>query len=264
MSTELPLGVFSVFDLKTWLRESCSGYVFRPKGLFQETGLTPHFPVTAHNPAELTQALRAGGHLLPLPSESAALANVLETGIVGHLMEAATGIAGLETEKGGTRSYPDLEMTGDLLDGRYWAVEVKAARRAQLKRQEPTTTQSRISLYTGNTFFQWPKMEFSTIKRPFGEYAGHLDLILIYTLDEPVPEKVRDLEIFVHEPWRIASRQRSSDTREYIGAVMHLDKLRDGVGEFETEAEFYKYWRAFNWKMSATVKKKLLAQQVDD
>jgi hypothetical protein len=70
--------------------------------------------------------------------------------------------------------------------------------------------------------------------------------------------------LLVHEPWRIASKQRSSTTREYIGAVQNLDDLRKGQGTFATEEEFYKYWRAFRFKIGPTVQQqldKLLAQQ---
>ena len=63
--------------------------------------------------------------------------------------------------------------------------------------------------------------------------------------------------LIVQEPWTIASKQRSSTTREYIGAVMEIDALREGHGEFETEEAFYKYWRAHKFKVGNAVKNQL-------
>lgn len=92
----------------------------------------------------------------------------------------------------------------------------------------------------------------------------HLDVIGIYTLDRESASRVGNLELLVQEPWRIGSRKRSSTTREYMGAVQGLDELREGRGEFKTEAEFYKFWRAYNFRIGGTVRNqlnKLLAQQ---
>jgi hypothetical protein len=63
--------------------------------------------------------------------------------------------------------------------------------------------------------------------------------------DSAVKARVKSIEWVVHEPWRIASRQRSSRTREYIGAVTSLADLRQGRGEFSTEDEFYTFWRKY-------------------
>jgi hypothetical protein len=68
---------------------------------------------------------------------------------------------------------------------------------------------------------------------------------------------VEDLEIIVQEPWRIASRERSSTTREYLGAVKGIDALRSGQGAFTTPAEFYDYWRRFSFKVSPQVQTQL-------
>jgi hypothetical protein len=46
--------------------------------------------------------------------------------------------------------------------------------------------------------------------------------------------------------------------------VVGLDDLRLGRGEFKTAGELYKYWRAYNFRIGATVRNqlnKLLAQQ---
>ena len=64
-------------------------------------------------------------------------------------------------------------------------------------------------------------------------------LVFIYTLNEDSLWRIEDFELIVQESWRIGSKQRSSTTREYIGAVMNIDDLKAGNGEFGTAVEFY-------------------------
>ena len=93
--------------------------------------------------------------------------------------------------------------------------------------------------------------------RSFDDYTSHLDIIGIYRLDLDFRGRVRNLQLFVHEPWRIASKDRSSTTREYIGAVLDIDRLRDGGGEFDTEEAFFKYWRSFPFRVPKAVELQL-------
>jgi hypothetical protein len=100
--------------------------------------------------------------------------------------------------------------------------------------------------------------------RPFRDYALHLDVLAIYTLDPDRMERATDIELIVQEAWRIASRRRSSTTREYIGAVDSLEDLRDGKSEFENEDDFYRYWRAYPFRTGRAVEqqlRRLLAEQ---
>ena len=82
-------------------------------------------------------------------------------------------------------------------------------------------------------------------------------MIALYTLDEDSATRARNLEFIVNEPWRIASRQRSSTTREYIGAVMNIEKLRAGEGEFATREEFYEFWRRFPFRIGKAAQNQL-------
>jgi hypothetical protein len=255
----------SVFDLMAWMRQQCDDYTFDARGVFQRTGLDAEWPLMATDEDHLEWILADRGHLLPLPKEPAALANVLEVSIVSFLSERLAGVAGATFTKGTERGYPDLEIGGDVFGGGFHAVDVKAARRAETKGRP--RTQSRITLYTGNTYFKWPDLKWPGTMRAFSDYATHLDLLLIYTLRPETTAQVADLEVIVQEPWRIASRQRSSTTREYIGAVDGLDDLRAGRGEFSTAAEFYAYWRKFNFRISAQVQRqfeRLVRQQADE
>jgi Restriction endonuclease EcoRV len=215
--------------------------------------------------ADLEAQLIHREHLLPLPKESAALANVLEVLVVDFILEAATQVPGLEWQRGTERGYPDIEMLGPALGNKFWAVDVKVARRKPLQRGGVSrNTNSRITLYTGNTYFKHPDLHWPGTFRPFNEYAGHLDILLLYTLNLETRGRAEDLELIVQEPWRIGSKERSSTTREYIGAVTEIERLREGRGDFPSPAEFYSYWRNYPFRLSPGIQRtltRLVAEQ---
>jgi hypothetical protein len=251
-------------DLQQWLRTQCQEYVYDLRGVFRIAGST-NWPLTATHASDLEAQLHDHGHLLPLPKEPAALANVLEVSIVDFLLDRIAASGGILTAtRGGERFYPDMEITGPGVDDDFYAVDIKVAQRKILKKAPPTQTQSRITLYTGNTYFAYPTLHWPGTFRPFADYTQHLDVIGIYTLNRESASRVDDLELIVQEPWKIGSHKRSSTTREYIGAVEGLEDLRQGRGEFKTADEFYKFWRAYNFRIGGTVRNqlnKLLAQQ---
>lgn len=252
------------WDCEDWLRKQCSEYRYNLGGVFRLEGdLT--WPVRAASPEDLEALLRAGGHILPLPKEPAALANVLEVSIVDFLLGRVAELKGAVAERGTERGYPDLELSGPAFGGGFHAIDVKVARRGVTKAGRlKKTTQSRVTLYTGNTYFRYPTLQWPGSFRPFDDYTSHLDIIGIYTLNEETTGRVDELELIIQAPWKIASHQRSSTTREYIGAVTEIAALREGRGEFNTEAQFYDYWRKFKFKIGPVVQQqldKLLAAQ---
>ncbi|PKV77317.1 type II restriction endonuclease [Nocardia fluminea] len=240
-------------DLEDWLRSQCAEYGFGLGGSYRIRG-DHSWPLIARDETDLSQQLEAGGHILPLPKEPAALANVLEVGIVGFLVDRVEALDGAEAARGTERGYPDMEISGEIFGGGTHAVDIKVARRAVDKNGNALNrTQSPITLYTGNTYFKHPTMQFPGTLRPFNEYGSHLDVLGIYTLDEEAPGRVSDLDLIVQQPWKIASKNRSSSTREYIGAVKDIDALRDGKGMFETPEQFYTFWRNFKFKTAPVV-----------
>lgn len=250
-------------DLEPWLRTACGVYEYDLRGIFKARSDYP-YPLVANDEYELDALISNGGHLLPLPKESAALANILEVGIVDYLLDTASELDGVVARRGTERGYPDLEFTGEALDGEFHAVDIKIARRKRTRAGLSKNTQSRVTLYTGNTYFRYPTLHWSGTFRPFADYTSHLDVIGIYTLNEDSTSRVDDLELIVQPAWKIASHQRSSTTREYIGAVVDIDALRDGRGEFDSPEEFYKYWRRYQFKIGKAVQQqldKLLAAQ---
>jgi hypothetical protein len=231
--------------LMDWLRQQCTEFEFAPAGVFQKKG-EHDWPLVASDANELVTKLDAGGFLTPLPSESAALANVIEVAIVDFLIEQAEAVRPQGTcvaTRGAARGYPDLELEGDYFGGGYRAVDIKLARIKVPAKKSATKTESRITLYTGNTYFRYPSIAIGGIKRPFNDYQEHLDVIGLYVFDDNSKARVTSLELLVWEPWQIASKERSSTTREYIGAVDDLADLRAGRGSFGNREAFYKYWR---------------------
>jgi len=242
-------------SLKFWLKAELARYTFDVAGVARLDGVDSVWPVTFNDSIELRDWLSSSGRLHPLPAEPAALANILEHSIADFL-EARATLQGIEEFGRGTeRGYPDIEFRSAEFGPHFHAVDIKVARRKYVK--SPTTTQSRITLYTGNTYFKWPNLHWPGTPRPFSHYASHLDIVMVYTFDAESDSRVVDPEIFVHESWRIASKQRSSTTREYIGAVQRLADLREGNGEFASLEDFYSYWRKFPFKVSAQVAQQL-------
>ncbi|WP_231995424.1 type II restriction endonuclease [Mycobacterium sp. 1274756.6] len=242
---------------REWLRAQCTEYEFDLAGVFRLNG-NAAWPITAPDPSTLAQMLAEGGHILPLPQEPAALANVLEVSLVNFLLERGNRTEGVTVLRGTERGYPDLELSGPRFGGGFHAVDVKVARRKVTKAGRPTnSTQSRITLYTGNTYFRYPQLHWPGTFRPFQDYTSHLDLICVYTLNYTSLARVEDAELIVQEAWRIASKQRSSTTREYIGAVQKIDALREGQGEFDSPESFYKYWRKYPFKIGRVVQQQL-------
>lgn len=239
-------------DLLAWLRAQCSEFIFLPAGVYVATG-GHEWPLNAVNADDLTRKLDEGGHLVSLPKESAALANVIEVALVDFLLEKLSSVIGAQGVRGQERSYPDLEISGSAFGGGFHAVDVKMARLNKSGRQ----TQSRCTLYTGNTYFKFPSIKWPGMYRSFDNYQSHLDIIGIYDLDLDYRGRVRNLELHVHEPWKIASKERSSTTREYIGAVIDLEKLRSGSGDFDSEEKFYDYWRAYPFRVTRAVELQL-------
>lgn len=243
-----------------WLRRKCADYKVEPIAVYRAAGEHP-WPLVAKDEADLREQLAKGGHFLPLPKEPASLANVLEVAIVDYLRRHLKDVPGCEGRRGTERGYPDIEINGEAFGGGHHAIDVKVARRGSSGRQ----TDSRITLYTGNTYFRYPQLKWPGTFRAFNDYASHIDILVLYTLNDKTHSRVDHVEVIVQEPWRIASKQRSSTTREYLGAVTKIEDLRNGKGEFESPEEFYKFWRKYPFRIGRVVQQqldKLLREQV--
>jgi hypothetical protein len=239
-------------QLLTWLRQICAEHQLEPRAVYRRA-LRERWPLQASSEEQLECELESRGHFIPLPKEPAALANVIEVSVVDFLLERLAQLEGADGRRGTERGYPDIEISGPAFGDAFHALDVKVARRARSGRK----TQSRITLYTGNTYFRHPQAKWAGTFRPFQDYVSHLDLIVLYTLNPRSLGRVENVELIVHEAWRIASKQRSSTTREYLGAVMSIEDLRAGRGEFDSPDAFYTYWRKHPFKIGRAVQQQL-------
>lgn len=245
--------------LLTWIREQVEGWKPSIVGVFRGDALHD-WPIVAGSADELRQRLTETGHLLPLPSEPAALANVMEIELRQHLVDAIARTPGAQVVEGTERSYPDVEFSGPAFGDEFFAVDIKCARR----NRSGVGLGNRIALYTGNTYYLWPRLKFSGIRRPFAEYRELLSIVVIYRFEPARPERITDVTVIAHETWRIASRARASATREYIGSISNIADLVAGHGEFGSATEFYDFWRssARKWKKSPEAER-LLRRALD-
>jgi hypothetical protein len=113
-------------NLLDWLRECCAAYQLDVTAVFRRHGQHP-WPLVAADERELEEQLADGGHLLPLPKEPAALANVLEVSIVDFVVHHLEQVVGAAARRGTERGYPDIEVTGSAFGASYHAVDVKIA-----------------------------------------------------------------------------------------------------------------------------------------
>jgi len=204
--------------LLKWLRTACSEYEHDVLALYRKRG-TNTWPLKAVDNRDLAAQLETGSHFLPLPKEPAALANILEVAIVDFLLERIRRTPGTTAQRGTERGYPDIEVSGPHFGGGNHAIDVKIAMRKRSRggpraKTVQTRTQSRITLYTGNTYFLYPQHHWPGTFRPFGSYASHVDVVGIYTLNEKSTSRVDDLELIVQEPWAMSAAVAGSSSAE--------------------------------------------------
>lgn len=195
--------------------------------------------------------LLENGDRLPLPKEPAVIAKLIEISAIDHLRKKAMRVPGLHVDGDESgRMYPDMLLSGRALGHQYAALDVKVARRNPLppenprrrRRAEPVrSVQSTITLGPFNSYFRRPTVRVPGALMAYGDITWHLDLIVIY---DYLDGNVENVDPFVVETWRVASKVKSSGTRDYIGAVRRIEDLRNERGVFATQEEFYEFWRS--------------------
>lgn len=84
-----------------------------------------------------------------MPKEPAALANIIEVSQVNFLSAQVEARDDVTLKRGTERGYPDLEISGPAFGDKFYAIDIKAARRKASKKTgkvNPKRTQSRITL----------------------------------------------------------------------------------------------------------------------
>jgi hypothetical protein len=223
-------------DLLAWLRELFADWTPQVRALIR-IGDEGSLPIDTRSEEEFLEDLEEKGWLLPLPDESAALSNLFETEIL-DIVHRALEDEDVTIRKGGSRSYPDFEFDGSFFRGGPHAVDVKCARHTG------ASVDSTIALYTGNTYFLFPDLPFPGMLRTFGEYDERIAIVVLYRYRPDLLERFSDVSVAIQPSWRIAGTTKPSSTRHYIGSVNRVADIVNGQGAFDTEQEFYDYWRS--------------------
>ncbi len=143
-------------ELIACLRQAFDEYEVEPYAIYRAADGAP-LPNEADSETVLKEHLENTGRLIPLPKEPAALANIVEVSLVDFLIATLGEQDDVDLTRGTERGYPDLELAGERFGGIPYAIDIKVAKRkasARTGRVNESRTQSRITLYTGNTYFR--------------------------------------------------------------------------------------------------------------
>ncbi len=159
--------------------------------------------------------------------------------------------------------YPDITFVSP--EGQKFALDIKSTYRTN----EENVNGMTLGAFTG--YFRNRASKKNTTF-PYGEYAGHFVLGVIYDkgavaeenewmvygLDdlERISSVIRNFTFFVQPKWRIASARPGSGNTKNIGAVTQVTQLLNGLGPFTTLGEkiYDDYWMFYLTKdMAATL-----------
>ncbi len=146
--------------------------------------------------------------------------------------------------------YPDLTFVAP--NGAKFAVDLKSTYRLT----DETVSSMTLGAFTG--YFR-NRGSTKNVTFPYGEYAGHYvlgviysraetlaDQLKIHTVDdlEQIPSVVKDLQFFTQPKYRIAKDQPGSGNTKNIGSVATVSALVNGNGPFAALGEevFDDYW----------------------
>ena len=147
--------------------------------------------------------------------------------------------------------YPDLTFTHEASDQKF-AGDIKSTYRTN----ETDVNGMTLGAFTG--YFRNRDSNKNTLY-PYGQYAGHFVLGIIYSkcdevaderkqftlADLPkIPSVIRDFQFFAQPKYRIASARPGSGNTKNIGSATKMQELVSGTGPFATLGEevYDDYW----------------------
>ena len=147
--------------------------------------------------------------------------------------------------------YPDLTFTHET-SGQKFAVDIKSTYRTSDTEVNGMT----LGAFTG--YFRKRESNKNTLY-PYGHYAGHLVLGVIYskcddvaderkqfTLEDlpKIPSVVKEFRFFAQSKYRIASARPGSGNTKNIGSVTKIEQLVNGAAPFASLGEevYDDYW----------------------
>jgi len=147
--------------------------------------------------------------------------------------------------------YPDLTFTHET-SGQKFAVDIKSTYRTS----DTGVNGMTLGAFTG--YFRKRESNKNTLY-PYGQYAGHFVLGVIYskcdnvaderkqfTLEDlpRIPSVVKEFRFFAQPKYRIASSRPGSGNTKNIGSVTKIEQLVNGTGPFASLGEeiYDDYW----------------------
>ena len=146
--------------------------------------------------------------------------------------------------------YPDVTLVDE--EGKKFALDLKSTYR---------TSPAKVNGFTLGAFTGYFRQRDSlkNVRFPYGDYAAHLVLGVIYTRSEievdekkrfsigelqDIPSVVKDFDFLVQEKWRLASDKPGSGNTKNIGSSNDMVTLKNGSGCFSSlgESGFDDYW----------------------
>lgn len=138
-----------------------------------------------------------------------------------------------------TRSYPDITLEGGVFGKNKIAIDVKTTRRIN------GNLVSGFTIGSYAVYFRNPNKKCAGCEIPYGQYTEHWIVGFIYTWNEDADtlHMVSDIDLIVQPKWKIASKSTGTGTTTAIGSVKNISNLKAGHGAFNSEQEFYDFWR---------------------
>jgi hypothetical protein len=150
--------------------------------------------------------------------------------------------------------YPDLTFIHDAT-GHKFAVDVKTTYRQDAENVNGMT----LGAFTG--YFRKRESNKNTLY-PYGSYAGHFVLGVIYSKSDSViderktyslcdlniiPSVIKDFEFFVQPKFKLATSRPGSGNTKNIGSVTKITQLLKGEGPFHKLGEdiYDDYWKFY-------------------
>lgn len=151
--------------------------------------------------------------------------------------------------------YPDFTLMRDKKDKNKIAIDVKTT----YKEKGQTRFKYTLGSYTS---YIRPEKERKNIVFPYSEYGEHWIIGFVYMRMESrkdtegrtysfdtlrqIPVPFDGVEVFIQEKWRIARDKSGSGNTTNIGSINGaIEDFREGNGVFESELEFFEYWRGY-------------------
>ena len=147
--------------------------------------------------------------------------------------------------------YPDLSFI-DKKDNTFFAVDIKTTYRVGNENVNGMT----LGAFTG--YFR-NRSSLKNIAYPYGKYAGHFVLGIIYSQSEDsiderkiytlndldkIPSVIHDFTFFAQPKYKIATARPGSGNTKNIGSIIKIEDLINGNGPFSALGEeiFDDYW----------------------